>query len=124
MAQWLARGAAVVGVLVLEWVSSGHGLLPSSPPIAAPQAAARPAIPDRNERGQVVSTLAQLPLRFEANAGQFDEGVRFAARGVGYGVVLTPTGATLNLASRSGAAAAPDRDARFSVAPVGVRTTP
>ena len=106
MAQWLARGTAVVGVLVLEWVSSGHGLLPSSPPIAAPQAAARPAIPDRSERGQVVSTLAQLPLRFEANAGQFDDGVRFAARGVGYGVVLTPTGATLNLASRSGAAAA------------------
>ena len=58
------------------------------------------------ERGRTVETLAQLPLRFEANAGQFDERIRFAARGVGYGVALTPTGATLSLTSSTGATSA------------------
>ena len=105
MAQWLARGTAVVGVLVLEWVSYGYGP-PSASPRPPPQAEARPAVLDRGDRGTVVSTLAQLPLRFEANAGQFDDGVRFAARGVGYGVALTPTGATLSLTSKTGATTA------------------
>jgi len=106
MARWLTRGTAVVGVLVLEWVSYGYGPPAASPPLAAPQRQARPAILDRGERGTVVSTLARLPLRFEANAGQFDDGVRFAARGVGYGVALTTTGATLNLTSKMGATTA------------------
>ena len=35
--------------------------------------------------------VGQLPLRFEANSGQFDAGVQFAARGLGYGLALTPT---------------------------------
>ena len=106
MAQWLARGTAVVGVLVLEWVSYGYGPPPASPPLPAPQtqaggAAAAPALKN-GERSRTFETLAQLPLRFEANAGQFDERIRFAARGVGYGVALTPTGATLNLTSSTG----------------------
>ena len=90
MAQWLARGTAVVGVLVLEWVSNGYGLPSASPPLPAPQAQARPAALKKGEQGRTIETLAQLPLRFEANAGQFDDGIRFAARGVGYGVALTP----------------------------------
>ncbi len=108
MAHWLTRGAAVVGVLALEWVSYGHGQPPpAAEPIAPrPAVAARSAVDDRQERTKVVDTLARLPLRFEANAGQFGEGVRFAARGVGYGVALTQTGATLSLASPTGATAA------------------
>ena len=97
---WLARGAAVVGGLALEWVSRIRSATRSA---AAPGAAgaggragARAA---ERTRGRTVQTLAQLPLRFEANTGQFDDGVRFAARGVGYGVALTPTGATLGLTS-------------------------
>ena len=105
MAQWLTRGTAVVGVLVLEWVSSGYGPPPASPPLPAPQVQARPVIPNGGEPSRAVETLAQLPLRFEANAGQFDDGIRFAARGVGYGVALTPAGATLNLTSSTGTTA-------------------
>src|SRR5688572_27029996 len=104
MAQWLARGTAVVGVLVLEWVSYGYGPPSASPPPPAPQTQA--ALLNRVEPGRVVETLAQLPLRFEANAGQFDDRIRFAARGVGYGVALTPTGATLTLTSSTGTSAA------------------
>ena len=111
MAQWLARGTAVVGVLVLEWVSYGYGPLPASPLLPAPQtqgvqAPAPPAALKNGERSRTFETLAQLPLRFEANAGQFDERIRFAARGVGYGVALTPTGATLSLTSSTGATSA------------------
>ena len=77
MAQWLARGTAVVGVLVLEWVSYGYG--PPSRIAAAPGAAdagganAGPAALKNGEHGRTFETLAQLPLRFEANAGQFDD---------------------------------------------------
>ena len=108
MAQWLARGTAVVGVLVLEWVSYGYGPPAASPPLPAPQTQAQAArtpapVLKNGEHGRTFETLAQLPLRFEANAGQFDERIRFAARGVGYGVALTPTGATLSLTSPTGA---------------------
>ncbi len=38
--------------------------------------------------------LAQLPLRFEANQGQFDPAVRYAARTSSYSVALTANGAS------------------------------
>jgi hypothetical protein len=91
---------------VLEWVSYGYGPPAATPPLTAPETQARPAAPNSSAPGRTVQTLAQLPLRFEANAGQFDERIRFAARGVGYGVALTPTGATLNLTSSTGATSA------------------
>src|SRR5688500_18451991 len=43
--------------------------------------------------------LQALPMRFEPNVGQFDERVRFLARGKGYGLHLTDDGATLSVAS-------------------------
>jgi hypothetical protein len=43
------------------------------------------------------SLLAQLPLRFEPNRGQFPNGVRYLARGQGYSLALTADGATLGL---------------------------
>jgi hypothetical protein len=39
------------------------------------------------------AALAQIPLRFEANQGQFDPSVRYAARGTAYSVALTANGA-------------------------------
>jgi hypothetical protein len=39
----------------------------------------------------------QLPISFEANAGQTDAQVRYLARGSGYGLFLTATGAVLSL---------------------------
>ena len=39
------------------------------------------------------AALAQIPLRFEANQGQFDPSVRYAARGSAYSVALTANGA-------------------------------
>src|SRR5437764_219873 len=40
--------------------------------------------------------LAQMPLRFEANQGQFDRNVRFAARTSSYNIALTAQGAILH----------------------------
>src|SRR3954468_1729071 len=38
-----------------------------------------------------------LPLSFEANQGQTDSSVKFFTRGGGFGLFLTPTGATMTL---------------------------
>jgi hypothetical protein len=40
------------------------------------------------------AALAQLPLRFEANQGQFDPSVRYAARTSAYSIALTANGAS------------------------------
>ncbi len=42
-------------------------------------------------------TLARLPARFEANAGQADARVKFLSRGAGHTLMLTAEGATLAL---------------------------
>ena len=39
--------------------------------------------------------IAQLPLRFEANQGQFDPAIRYAARTSAYTLALTAHGASL-----------------------------
>src|SRR5262245_14336680 len=77
--------------LALAWISPGPGA-----PRAVPDPSSAPPL-DRAARTRVLETIARQPLRFEANAGQFAADVRYAARGVGYGVALTPTGATLTL---------------------------
>ena len=66
--------------------------------------------PGKAQARQALVQVGQLPLRFETNRGQFDAGVRFAARGLDYGLALTPTAAVLTL---RGAAdrVAPDRHA-------------
>jgi len=48
-------------------------------------------------RRQEVAAYGNLPMRFEANLGQSDPRVRFTARGAGYGLFLTATGAVLAL---------------------------
>jgi hypothetical protein len=51
---------------------------------------------------QLQQAYGQLPIRFEANQGQTDAQVKFLARGSGYTVFLTPTGAVLSLQQESG----------------------
>ena len=107
----LSAALALV-MLALEWISPGRG-----PSGAAPVTAAEPSVTataaavsvtaptlEGAARTRVIETLARQPLRFEANAGQFAADVRYAARGLGYGVALTQTGATLTLADAGRAA--------------------
>src|ERR1035438_5625637 len=54
-------------------------------------AAGSPAGPDA---AVARAALAQLPLRFEANQGQFDRTVRYAARTPAYSIALTANGAS------------------------------
>jgi hypothetical protein len=64
---------------------------------------------------RAVETLGALPLRFEANSGQFDTATKFAARGLGYGLSLTSTGAVLSLRD------AADRSSIVSLSLIGGR---
>src|SRR5690349_3367035 len=50
--------------------------------------------------------MARLPLQFEINRGQSPLDVTFAARGRGYGIFLTRTGAVLTMASSTASGAA------------------
>ncbi len=52
---------------------------------------------DPAERKRISLAYTQLPLRFEANAGQVDEQVKFFARGAGYSILLRPEEALLQL---------------------------
>jgi hypothetical protein len=54
---------------------------------------------------QLDSVFGKLPLSFEANRGQLDARVRFAARGPGYSLFLTPNEAVLDLRGPSREAA-------------------
>jgi uncharacterized protein (TIGR03437 family) len=49
------------------------------------------------QKAQLVDNYGKLPLSFEANAGQADKGVKFLARGSGYGLYLTGEEAVLAL---------------------------
>ena len=49
---------------------------------------------------QADAALARLPLRFEANQGQFGPDVRYAARAGAYSLALKSTGPSLSLGSR------------------------
>jgi uncharacterized protein (TIGR03437 family) len=78
----------VVPGLILAWRMFGVG---AGAPLSGPEAMPSPP-------GSLVSkALEQLALSFEANDGQSEAGVRFLARGRGYGLFLTSTGAVLTL---------------------------
>jgi len=59
-------------------------------------AAGGPSRPDA-ALSQGKTALAQLPLHFEANRGQWDPAVRYAARADGYALLLTAGGPALSL---------------------------
>ena len=53
---------------------------------------------------QLLQSYGQMPISFEANAGQTDAQVQYLAHGSGYALFLTATGAVLSL-EQTGAAA-------------------
>ena len=53
------------------------------------------AVPDSAALSQAKAALARLPLRFEANQGQWSRDVRYAARTAGGALLLTSHGAAL-----------------------------
>jgi uncharacterized protein (TIGR03437 family) len=55
---------------------------------------------DAQAKTQIAKAYSKLPLSFEPNVGQTDPRVNFLARGRGYTLLLTPTGATLSLSLR------------------------
>jgi hypothetical protein len=73
------------------------------------------ATPDENQRLRAAKAYGKAPLSFEANQGQSDPSVKFLARGAGYQLSLTSTGATLSLRRDSGLASnkQAEKDFRF-----------
>ena len=85
--------AFVAGALVSADARAGRVLRPGTAGTPAPghSVTAAAAVPG------AATTLARLPLQFEANRGQMDARVRFLSRGSGYTVLLTDTEAVLSL---------------------------
>src|SRR5258705_11566032 len=52
---------------------------------------------DAAAKTRIAKDFGNLPLSFEINKGQIDESVKFLARGSGYDLFLTATGATLRV---------------------------
>jgi hypothetical protein len=67
-------------------------------PLAAGALSAAPSAAPDSGVAQAKAALAQLPLRFESNQGQWPAGVRFRAQSGAYSVALTKRGASLSLA--------------------------
>jgi hypothetical protein len=91
-----ARSYALIafGLLLL----AGTAFLAQGPGRARVQAADLPAfVPAAT--APVQSVLSNLPVIFEANQGQAASDVKFLARGNGYGLLLTPEAAILNIRS-------------------------
>ncbi|HKQ08116.1 MAG TPA: SBBP repeat-containing protein [Blastocatellia bacterium] len=79
---------------LFNWV-----LLPASTSASAataPELALSPTVGE-TARARARAAYGDLPMRFERNQGQFDERVRYAARGAGYALWLTADGAVLSL---------------------------
>ena len=88
------REAALKRLFVLAGIIILAGFLPAG-------AAETPG------KAGIVKSYAKLPLRFEANLGQTDSGVKFLARGSGYTLFLTPAEAVLTLRRQSRGTLAP-----------------
>ena len=78
-----------VGVLVV------HGGAPTT-------TTNHPAAATAAKQSKILASYGQLPLSFEANAGQTDARVKFLSRGPGYTVFLTEDEAVLALPARKG----------------------
>ena len=88
-------------------------------PIAG--AAAPSQVSPACSKASAVAAYESLPLAFEANAGQFDDAVRFLARGSGYTLWVTPGEAVLGLVEPG--AAAPARILRVQLVGASDDTT-
>ena len=78
-------------------------LVGTSPFDAQPPSSSASVTPPSGEAPRL-ARMPSLPMRFEANAGQVDGAVRYAARGAGYALWLTDEGATLGLSGGRGEA--------------------
>ena len=91
-----AVAVVLVAGLICAWVLQHrrHSLAASS---AHPGAAAalRTIASGTNNSQRLFSKVAQLPLSFEENRGQFDPRVKFATRGADYGLFLSGAEATI-----------------------------
>src|SRR5512138_1696440 len=88
-----SRNRLTWGVVAAVAMSGAVGAARPAPrEVAAAASVASPHAPH-----QVAASLGRLPLRFEANQGQFDGRAQFAARGLQYAMWLTPTGSVLAL---------------------------
>lgn len=72
---------------------------------------------NQKTKARVGEAFGKLPLRFEANAGQTDERVKFISRGRGYSLFLTSTEAVMRL--RTADLESPSKE---SAASIGART--
>ena len=91
-------------------------------PIAG--AAAPSQVSPACSKASAVAAYESLPLAFEANAGQFDDAVRFLARGSGYTLWVTPGEAVLGLVEPGAAVTAPARILRVQLVGASDDTTP
>lgn len=94
----LLIGAIIPAVFAILYLFIGGSVpeTPLSPIVAALSQSAPLTTP-----AQVREAYGQLPLSFEANHGQADESINYLARGAGYTLSLSPTGAVFVLAQRS-----------------------
>ncbi len=81
------------------------------------KAAPDKSAPDEAARVRMLETYGRLPLRFEANRGQSAREAGFLARGSGYTLFLTKTGAVLRLRKAAPDEAATARDEKIAVSP-------
>jgi len=78
-------------------MASGFRLIPSYLAMCAFAAFASQSAAEFAPHPQSTARYSQLPISFEANRGQFGKQVSFHARGDGYSVFLSGSGATLSL---------------------------
>ncbi len=98
-----AHRFVVPGFILGLWMSGVGAGAPLSGPEAMPG----------SPRSLVSKAFEQLALSFEANDGQSEAGVKFLARGRGYGLFLTSTGVVLTL-GRDARGTAPVLQWRFA----------
>ncbi len=105
--------ARLVRLLTVMALVSLLGLAVAVPGLARviriPQAPALPVLvpplrEEMHEKTPEGGALANLPLRFIANYGQWDASVRFAVQGAGHSMYFTPRQVTFNMAGEEGAA--------------------
>jgi uncharacterized repeat protein (TIGR01451 family) len=102
-------------------VASGLSLIASQTPdtLTTTASPAADSLARPTARQHVLQTLAQQPLSFEENRGQFDRATRFVARGAGYDIALTETDATLALRRRDANGTTASAAVRMTVAGAG-----
>ena len=92
--RFVIYASCLSSILLAASLMSIHGRLKPSKGVLMERGT--PASASRVQPGRVAG-YGKLPLSFEANQGQADVGVKFLARGRGYGLFLTSSEATLEL---------------------------